>query len=629
MRLCKLIVENLRCYRHRSEITIGDLTALIGKNDVGKSTILEALELFFNGELVKIDQQDPHVHNRDKPVRISCVFSNFPSEIVLDTKARTSLAAEHLLNEDGLLEVVKTYDCRGKTIKPTVAVWAYHPTCSAAADLLQLKHADLLKRARDLNVDLDKADQRSNVDVRTAIRDHLDDSLGLKATSVPLASEDGAKVWDQLQRALPTFALFQSDRPSKDDDPEVQDPMRLAIAEAVESVQSELDAIREKVRECAVGVARRTLEKLRDLDPTLAQQLNPVFKAQPRWDGFKLALNGDEDIPINKRGSGVRRLILLSFFRAQAEQRQLKNDNPSIIYAIEEPESSQHPANQQLLVRALIDLSEGNQTQVLLTTHVPGIAAMLPTESIRFVHRNADGHPIVETGSDETMRRVADDLGVLPDSRVRVLLYVEGPNDIAFLGHMARLLRSSDPNVIDIDADPRVAFVPTGGSTLGHWVTGHYLAELKLKEVHIFDRDEATPPKYQKDVDRINQRGDGSWAGLTSKREMENYLHPEAIAAVLGVHISFSDTSDVPALVAEAVHAASGSAVTPWADLDDDKKSEKIGRAKKRLNRDVAQAMTLKQLAEIDKSGEIRGWLTHVASALEIQNTVSGTVPKS
>ena len=202
-----------------------------------------------------------------------------------------------------------------------------------------------------------------------------------------------------------------------------------------------------------------------------------------------MSLTGDDQIPINKRGSGVRRLILLNFFRAEAERRRAESSTRRVIYAIEEPESSQHPNNQIMLVRALLALAEDPNTQVLMTTHVPAIASLLPTSSIRFISRNDDGHTQVEEGTDAVLERVADSLGVLPDKRAKVAIFVEGPHDVTFLTNVARVYRSAHADLVDLE-DHRIAFVPTGGSTLKQWVDRRYLAHTGMVEVHIYDRDD-------------------------------------------------------------------------------------------------------------------------------------------
>lgn len=42
-----VIIENFRGYQARQVISFSDLTAFVGRNDVDKSTILEALDIFF------------------------------------------------------------------------------------------------------------------------------------------------------------------------------------------------------------------------------------------------------------------------------------------------------------------------------------------------------------------------------------------------------------------------------------------------------------------------------------------------------------------------------------------------------------------------------------------------------
>ena len=48
MKIHSLSITNFRAYKDTTEILFDDLTVFVGKNDVGKSTILEALDIFFH-----------------------------------------------------------------------------------------------------------------------------------------------------------------------------------------------------------------------------------------------------------------------------------------------------------------------------------------------------------------------------------------------------------------------------------------------------------------------------------------------------------------------------------------------------------------------------------------------------
>lgn len=47
MKIDSIKLKNFRGYRSETEINFNDLTVFVGKNDIGKSTILEALDIFF------------------------------------------------------------------------------------------------------------------------------------------------------------------------------------------------------------------------------------------------------------------------------------------------------------------------------------------------------------------------------------------------------------------------------------------------------------------------------------------------------------------------------------------------------------------------------------------------------
>ncbi len=618
MKLKTVILRNFRCYHEEIRISFrDDITAFIGKNDAGKSTILEALEIFFNGDTIKMEQNDAYVESDCSDVTIGCVFTDLPTELVLDDTSTTTLEAEYLLNEEGDLELHKIWDCTKKNPKEEVVAICQHPSVEGADGLLQLANNQLKTRLKERDIDPSSVDQRVNPQLRSAIWKSFEhDDLQLSTREIPLNKADAKRVWEQLEKILPSFALFQADRPSRDDDDEVQDPMKIAVAEAIRNVEPQLDEIKEQVQEEAAKVAQATLDKLQEMDKQLATDLSPTFREEPKWANlFKLTLIADKGIPLNKRGSGVRRLVLLNFFRAQAEKKYIDDEETSgIIYAIEEPETSQHPANQQLLMEALMALSEREDCQVILSTHVPGLAGLLPVQSLRYIETEPQGVRFISEGTDEVYAIIASELGVLPDNRIRVLVCVEGPNDVSFLRHASHILRKACSSLPDLQDEPSFVLLPLGGSTLKQWVEHRYLEEMRRPEVHIYDRDRGRACKYQSACDKVNARSDGSKAFITEKAELENYLHADAIKEALGVSVSVDDTSDVPRDVARAMHEKSSDTSKPWEDLHDDKQRKKISRAKQRLNNEAVKCMTLKHFSERDPEQEIHKWLRAIAS---------------
>ena len=53
MKIKAIVLANFRPYRDLVRIDVEDFTAFIGRNDAGKSSVLEALEIFFNQEIIK------------------------------------------------------------------------------------------------------------------------------------------------------------------------------------------------------------------------------------------------------------------------------------------------------------------------------------------------------------------------------------------------------------------------------------------------------------------------------------------------------------------------------------------------------------------------------------------------
>ena len=487
MKLVKVKIQNFRCFKDPIELNVGDFTALIGKNDAGKSSIFEALDIFFNE--TKLENDDSTIYGNPKEVKITCEFGEVPKKLIIDTTNETSLDQEHLLCSSNKLVICRKYDGSLRAPKETgVYAIAEHPTADGVEDLLQLKNSDLKSRAKQRNINLDNVNQSKNAELRKAIWDACDDLI-LSEREIPInTSGDAKKIWEKIKEVLPAFFLFKVDRPSTDQDSEAQDPMKVAIKLALDQQRENLDDIADVVMK-EVGITlNETLAKVKVMNEELASQLTPEFEA-PRWSSvFKVSLKGDDSISINKRGSGVRRIVLLAFLQAQAEKSVA--GNRSVIYAIEEPETSQHPNHQRMLFTTLQELSSEDSSQVIITTHTPNLARLLPVDSLRYLEVNTDDSRQILESNEEAYRKIANSLGVIADHDIKIFVGVEGANDMSFLKGISLMLKNAGeivPDLSQLEEDGLLLFIPLGGSNLSHWTTK--LANLKRPEFYIFDRD--------------------------------------------------------------------------------------------------------------------------------------------
>lgn len=392
MKIKSMKLKNFRGYKEEVEVNFDDLTVFVGKNDIGKSTILEALDIFFNNGkgIIKIDKNDLNKEaeiNGEKEIIISVCFGNLPEEIVIDSTNRTNFEAEYLLNDKQQLEIIKKYTGTGN---PKVYIRANHPNNSTCNELLLKKDNELRKILESNGIEC--VDKTKNAIMRSAIWEYYKDDLKLELREIDISSKgDGKAIWDKIEAILPLYTLFQADRKNSDEDSEVQDPLKEAVKVILkdENLQKHLKFVADEVERKLKEVSEKTLEKVREMNPEVANTLQPIIPTTSslKWnDVFKnVSICGDENIPINKRGSGVKRLILLNFFRAEAERRMQEMKTPDIIYAIEEPETSQHTENQKKLIKAFLELSKNENTQIILTTHSANIVRQLYFSCLRLI----------------------------------------------------------------------------------------------------------------------------------------------------------------------------------------------------------------------------------------------------
>lgn len=614
MQLKKLHLENFRGYKSCDIDFSENINLIIGKNDVGKSSIMDALEIFFNGEDkgsgVKAEVSDCNIYDSEKTMSITSFFELDDDKIVyIDSSHSTDLRREHLLNRDKLLEIKKEWNCTGNTLSAAslkVYINCFYPSVSEKPFIL-LKRKELQKEIELVEELIEGSINKSiNSIMRHALLNHFVDedtvftNLSIEIKKLETEEKD---IWGKLKNNLPMFFLFQSDRANSDSDVEVQNPMKIATKKALSEIEEKLEEVKKYVETTVSEIGKATIEKLKDFDGNIAKDLETNMKLK-NWDSlFSFDLTSDNGIPLNKRGSGVRRLILLSYFRAEAERVSSESSQKNIIYAIEEPETSQHPDYQKMILDSFNIIAKDKKHQVFITTHTPDIAKLVKPSEIIFI-KKVNENPVIVIDKKIKIKEISETLGILPTLNSRVVICVEGRHDVNFLRTINQYVPELK-NIIDFEEE-KISIIPLSGSRLIDWINKDYLENSNIIEYHLYDSD---VQKYGETVKEMTEKNDGRRFGVITKfLEMENYIHPEVINNIFSKEdldmerfITEWSTKDIPKYLLDKV----------MLNISDTKKRE--NSIKGILNKSASKIITKGLLEELGCYEEVESWFIDIS----------------
>jgi len=577
MRIHDITIRNYRPFKVLEKTTLGQLATLVGKNDAGKSSILRAIQLFFEDK-PKIEIEDVHDGgNPNEDMVIEIAFTDFPATIHIEEDVETTLKEEMLLDQNGKLRVRKTYP-RSDLTKVKISLITLDFQDGFFAGLANLKEGELNKKCNEKGIDVTKA--RRGITIRSK-REEL--RAKAKEDGIPIGENElvvspTSDLWKCIKSLFPDFQLFESETKTDVGETSFQSPFRPIIRIAAE--QTDVDdaranftgAIELALQKEIDEIFKRLKNYARDL---AALKVKPVFS----WDkavsiDILAKDNSGTEKALAKRGSGLRRLLMVAFFQYLAEKREESPSN--FIFGVEEPENNLHPGLQRELAHSLMQLADRGY-QIIITSHSPVFAGASPSEDLILIVREGDiaksiQYPELDTG------KIAEELGVEPSDQItgyNACVFVEGNDDIMFWETVAVKLKRGRFIEADFEAKS-IGFIPVGGSNLKYWIDLRAMKRLNRRFCVIVDSDRKSQ------VDQIPQRKlnwktqckqEGGSFYILQKRELENYLHPKAIER-------------------------SGRTLRPYDDFTDMKKlfGENVIK--------VIQDMTLEEILEMDKYEE-------------------------
>jgi putative ATP-dependent endonuclease of OLD family len=468
-------IQNFRCLKDVT-IPFDGVTTFIGPNGVGKSTVLRALDWFFNGGLLTED--DVLDGASERRIQVEVEFSSLTDA---DREALGKYAPES---------------------RDTVLVWR---TWEDGADKMTGKALAFgpFEEIRSLNGAAAKKAAYSGVRVA---RPELD-----------------LPAWTSVGAVEATMSAWEHEHPEDLEESEVSDTHFFGFAGQARMsglfdyvlVTADLRA-NEEAQDSRTSLLGRILErtvdrssadgKLQELSArfqqeqeaihdehfgpqltVLSQQLSEAVEAFTQGRSVRInTVNADPkpqkvqfsvvirdqltETRVERQGHGFQRALLIAALKLLAEHRAAAEQQGVLCLAIEEPELFQHPVQARAFASVLRRLAEDAQQQIQVTyaTHSPFFIEATHFPQIRRVSRTVTGSIVpTVTISHVTLDHVLQHLdGFVKQDTVRKrmdALCVEKLPEALFADAAILVEGSTDPAVIEGCAERDGAFLSVQG----------------------------------------------------------------------------------------------------------------------------------------------------------------------
>lgn len=531
MKLNKLIIENYRGINEPIEVFINDFNCVVGKNDVGKSTLLKAVDIFLNDKNPSIE--DCNVKSSSKTITIELQFSANQRHVIIDDAIETTFEEEELINEEMFLSVKKSWDMSLKITKPKVSICRkiYNND-----DFVLSDERTLIRFSEKYSISTQKGngEEFNNKEKRSKLRDYYKDNNFTYRFEFEELSTTGSsrskKIYDAIRNCIPAFEYFKADSSLSDSDASVQkyfkDKALKLLKEEVNTEDLE-NSIKLKVEESL----NKITNKINDI--LLADE---KVSAQVNFDWTKListtfkCAKDDTDISLTQRGDGFRRLTMMSYFEMLAEEN--KPEDRNVIFGFEEPETFLHPATQKQLYSKLKAMQD-NGYQILVTTHSPNIVSETSKNEIIFVSKY-DGKYKLEQFEQIDIKTIVEELGIKGDElifsiyeNIKCLFLVEGPDDVKAFTHTVNKYKE-EGKVENTFEELGILIIPIGGcSSIKHWSNFNIIQKLNKPYIIVLDSDKKSADDESPNLKQLKDYGyTDECCCVTNKREIESYIHP-------------------------------------------------------------------------------------------------------
>lgn len=405
MKIQSVRIQNFRTLKNVT-IPFDSVTTFIGPNGTGKSTVLRALDWFFNGKPGSLTEKDCSFGVTDEDIVVQITFSGLtdkdrealgkyaPDDAVTFTAwKRWSPGGAEVLsaNAKGLPEFSAIKAAGGATAKKELYAELRGsrsdlglPAASTGAAVDQAMttwesaHTDLL-------VDAPEALQTNFFGFNSGgkmsgLFDFVLVTADLRASEESIDGKSSI-IGRILERSV--------DRAAAD----------VEIAQIVEESRAKQQAVyADKFKEQLDIITTQLNAVVTSYSPGRAVTVSPaeVELKAPRTTFEVAVIDGTTETAVERQGHGFQRTLLISALQLLA-QSGAASASGVICLAIEEPELYQHPIQAQTFAKVLRSLAEdaAKRIQVTYATHSPYFLEARHFDQVRRLTRSSDETPVV------------------------------------------------------------------------------------------------------------------------------------------------------------------------------------------------------------------------------------------
>jgi predicted ATP-dependent endonuclease of OLD family len=434
MKIKSIRIQNFKTFGSEPAVSFSfnDLTALIGENSVGKSNILEALDLFFNFAKAKISIKSFHHDNYLKPILIEVTFQGLNNEELKTFKSHldeinnltitqhivaVSGDEERELNEVGEDEIDFVESKHGTKLQPKAD---YDWTIIQEEKLPSKKNLSAWWK-KDLKVgdfDFKALFEEDKEPSQETYQEKLKVFLEKHSERIPqetITGDEKVLGWkSKLKANLPKYFYIPAIKNVADD---LKNTKTSALGELIgwlsNSVSKEL---KDEFKERSGKFVQDLLGKI-DIDKDGNSKIGAINKALNENIGFDIGCSlelkfGSPEIQdiifpqpkvyaddgynseLTDKGHGIQRLALFSLLRTyNTFDFGKKSVDRNIIIGIEEPEIYLHPPLKRATYSLLRNISSGKD-QVVYSTHDSLFISVEYFDEIRLFRKSEENNPI-------------------------------------------------------------------------------------------------------------------------------------------------------------------------------------------------------------------------------------------